>query len=273
MGLHPRLLSAAAIAANLHVQIRDASFLVTGGASGLGAACVRDLIQHGGRVVIADLNVSAGQQLADELGETACFTSTDVTSPEQVQAAVDLAVAKFGKLNGVVNCAGILSAGRVLGKDGPHELEKFARTIHVNLVGTFNVIRLAAAAIAKSTPNADGERGAIINTSSIAASEGQIGQAAYSASKAGVAGMTLPLARELARFGIRVVAIAPGVFDTSMMGAMSEEAVAALSGQVPFPPRMGKPQEFAQLACQIFENPMLNGTVIRLDGGLRMSAK
>ncbi len=255
------------------MQIRDASFLVTGGASGLGAACVREIVQHGGRVAIADLNVAAGQQLAAELGDAACFAATDVTSAEQVQLAVDLAVTRFGGLNGVVNCAGILTSGRLLGKDGPHDLERFARTIHVNLIGTFNVSRLAAAAIAKSAAGADGERGVIINTSSVAAFEGQIGQAAYSASKAGVAGMTLPLARELARFGIRVVAIAPGVFATAMMGAMPDQAVAALASQSPFPPRMGEPAEFAALVRHIFENPMLNGTVIRLDGGLRMSAK
>lgn len=255
------------------MQIANHSFLVTGGASGLGAACVRRLAANGGRVVIADLNEALGQALATELSPSAAFAQTDVTSPEQVQAAIDLAVSRHGGLHGVVNCAGILTASRILGKEGPHDLNQFARTIQVNLIGTFNVLRLAAAAIARAEPNADGERGAIVNTASVAAYEGQIGQAAYSASKAGVAGMMLPAARELARFGIRVVAIAPGVFNTAMMGAMPDEAVAALAAQAPFPQRLGKPDEFAALACHIFENPMFNGSTIRLDGAIRMAGK
>jgi NAD(P)-dependent dehydrogenase (short-subunit alcohol dehydrogenase family) len=222
---------------------------------------------------LADLNESAGGELADRLGPRAEFVRTDVTSAADVQAAVD-AASRFGPLRGVVNCAGILAAARVVGRDGPHELELFARVVNINLVGTFNVIRLAAAAMSQNEPLVeDGERGVIVSTASVAAFEGQIGQAAYAASKGGVASMTLPVARELAKFGIRVMAIAPGIFDTAMMQAAPGAVRDSLAGQVPFPPRFGKPEEFAALAQHIFENPMLNGAVLRLDGAVRMAAK
>jgi NAD(P)-dependent dehydrogenase (short-subunit alcohol dehydrogenase family) len=253
--------------------LHDATFLITGGASGLGAACAQVFAAAGANVVIADLNQSTGQSLADSLGNRSRFVSTDVTNAAAVQSAIDAALRDFGGLHGVVHCAGILHAERALGKGGPHDLDAFRRVIEINLIGTFNVIRLAAAAMQAASPNAEGERGVIVTTASVAAFEGQIGQAAYAASKAGVAGMTLPLARELARFGIRVVAIAPGVFDTAMMGALMPEQQQALAAQPPFPPRLGKPEEFARLALHIVENPMLNGCVLRLDGALRMSAK
>lgn len=254
------------------MQIRDRVFLVTGGSSGLGAACARMLTAAGGRVVIADVNRSAGEALATELGGQARFVATDVTDEASAQAAVNAAAAP-GPFSGLVNCAGILLAQRVLGKEGPHALAAFAKVIQVNLIGTFNVIRLASAAMAQSPPLPTGERGVIINTASVAAFEGQIGQAAYSASKGGVASLTLPLARELARFGIRVVAIAPGIFDTAMLAGLPEPARQSLGQQVPFPPRLGKPQEYAALVHHIIENEMVNGAVIRLDGALRMGAK
>jgi NAD(P)-dependent dehydrogenase (short-subunit alcohol dehydrogenase family) len=253
--------------------LRDATFLITGGASGLGAGCARVFAAAGANVVIADVNQSVGQSLASSIADRARFVSTDVTNAADVQSAIDAAWRHFGGLHGVVHCAGILHAERALGKGGPHDLDAFRRVIEINLVGTFNVIRLAAGAMQNSSPNVDGERGVIVTTASVAAFEGQIGQAAYAASKAGVAGMTLPLARELARHGIRVVAIAPGVFDTAMMGALTAEQQQALAAQPPFPQRLGKPEEFARLAVHIVENPMLNGCVIRLDGALRMSAK
>ena len=239
----------------------------------MGAACARRLAGAGATIVIADVNTATGQVLAAELGAAAVFAHTDVTSETSVQQAVDQALRSFGELHGVINCAGISLGKRVLAKEGPHDLESFAQVVNVNLVGTFNVIRLAAAAISLSRPDAEGERGVIIATASCAAFEGQIGQAAYSASKAGVAGMTLPLARELARFGIRVVTIAPGIFDTPMMQGMPEPTRVSLGQQVPFPPRLGRPDEFAALAQHIIENPMLNGEIIRLDGALRMGAK
>lgn len=253
--------------------LHDATFLITGGASGLGAACVQGFAAAGANVVIADLNQTAGQSLASALAARARFVSTDVTNAADVQSAIDAALGQFGGLHGVVHCAGILHAERVVGKQGPHDLDAFRRVVEINLIGTFNVVRLAAAAIQATSPGADGERGVIVATASVAAFEGQIGQAAYAASKAGVAGMVLPLARELARFGIRVVAIAPGVFDTAMMAALTPEQQQALAAQPPFPPRLGKPDEFAQLARQIVENPMLNGCVLRLDGALRMAAR
>jgi NAD(P)-dependent dehydrogenase (short-subunit alcohol dehydrogenase family) len=255
------------------MQIGNHVFLVTGGASGLGAATARLLAAEGGSVVIADLDGAAGERLAAELGSAARFALTDVTSERDAQAAVDLALKTFGHLHGLVNCAGIAPSEKVVGREGPHRLESFARTININLVGTFNMIRLVAAAIAKEEPGADGERGVIVNTASIAAFDGQIGQAAYAASKGGVAALTLPIARELARSGIRVVAIAPGIFETPMMAAFPQEVQDALARSVPFPQRLGRPAEFAALVRHIIENEMLNGETIRLDGALRMAPR
>jgi NAD(P)-dependent dehydrogenase (short-subunit alcohol dehydrogenase family) len=255
------------------MQILNHTFLVSGGASGLGAACVRMLAGAGGNVVIADMNRDKGEALASELGAHVRFVAVDVTEEASVQGAVRAAEQAFGKLHGSVQCAGVAIAERVLGKSGPHPLAAFARVIHVNLVGTFNVLRLAAEAIGRVEPGPDGERGILINTSSVAAFEGQIGQAAYAASKGGVASLTLPLARELARLGIRVVAIAPGIFDTPLLAGLPEPARQSLGQQVPFPSRLGRPDEFASLVRHVIENPMLNGTVLRLDGALRMAAK
>ncbi|MBY5893412.1 3-hydroxyacyl-CoA dehydrogenase [Rhizobium ruizarguesonis] len=253
--------------------IRGASFIVTGGGSGLGAATVRALVEAGGRVTIADLNMQAGEEIARGFGSDARFVKADVTDGEEGAAVVAAAVKAFGSLRGLVNCAGVAPAEKVIGRDGPHRLESFARTVGINLIGTFNMIRLAAAAIQTTEPDAEGERGVIVNTASVAAFDGQIGQAAYAASKGGVAAMTLPIARELARHGIRVVAIAPGIFETPMMADMPAEVQAALGKSVPFPPRLGRPAEFAGLVRHIFENNMLNGEVIRLDGALRMGAR
>lgn len=255
------------------MKISGNTFLIAGGGSGLGAACVRMLVEAGGQVVMVDVDEESGARLADELGDAARFCVADVTKGDEIAAAIEVARHFGGPLRGAINCAGILGAARVVGRDGPHDLELFTRVININLIGTFNVLRLTAAEIAGAPPTADGERGVIINTASVSAFDGQIGQAAYSASKGGVVGMMLPIARELARCGIRVVAIAPGVFDTPMMSALSSEARAALEAQVPFPPRLGRPAEFAQLARDIIENPMLNGTTIRLDGALRMAGK
>ncbi|MFA7412881.1 MAG: 3-hydroxyacyl-CoA dehydrogenase [Rhizobium sp.] len=253
--------------------IADKVFLVTGGGSGLGAAVARSLVGAGARVVIADVNVESGSAIAADLGSNARFVRTDVTNEEDGVAAVNLALNVFSHLHGLVNCAGVAPGEKVLGRDGPHRLESFARAVSINLVGTFNMIRLAAAAIERETPDVDGERGVIISTASVAAFEGQIGQAAYSASKGGVAAMTLPIARELARYGIRVVSIAPGIFATPMMAGMPQEVQDSLGKSVPFPPRLGRPEEFASLVCHICENTMLNGEVIRLDGALRMGAR
>ena len=255
------------------MQIQGQTFLVTGGSSGLGAACVRRLVGQGGHVVIVDVQKEAGEALAAELGSSAAFVQTDVTSEEAVQAAVETAVSTYGALHGTINCAGIAIGERVLGREKPHPLASFSRVIQINLIGTFNVIRLASEAMAKNEPNAGGERGVIINTASVAAYDGQIGQAAYSASKGGVVGMTLPIARELARFGIRVMTIAPGIFYTPMMAGMPQAVQDSLGAAVPFPPRLGRPDEYAQLAQHIIENEMLNGEVIRLDGAIRMAPK
>ncbi len=255
------------------MNIKDSTFFVTGGASGLGAACVRRFAEAGGKVLIADVQDEAGTALANEVGKNARFSHTDVTSDSSVQESLELAQQQFGGPHVVINCAGVASAGRVVGKEGPHDLAAFTRTIQVNLIGTFNVIRLAGAMMSDGKPNDDGERGVVVNTASVAAFDGQVGQAAYSASKGGVVSMTLPIARELARFGIRIVTIAPGVFETAMMAGMPKEQQAALEAQVPFPPRLGRAEEFAALAQQIVENPMLNGTTIRLDGALRLSTK
>jgi NAD(P)-dependent dehydrogenase (short-subunit alcohol dehydrogenase family) len=255
------------------MEIRDHVFLVTGAASGLGAATARLIAQEGGRVVLADVQREAGEALAKELGDAARFALTDVTSEAGGKSTVALAHSAFGHLHALVNCAGIAPAEKVLGRERPHRLETFARAIQINLVGTFNMIRLAAEAIAKENPGDDGERGVIVNTASIAAFDGQIGQAAYAASKGGVAAMTLPVARELARQGIRVVTIAPGVFATPMMAAFPEEVQTSLGKSVPFPARLGSPAEFAALVRHICENRMLNGEVIRLDGALRMAPR
>ena len=255
------------------MQWAGSTFLVTGGASGLGAATVRSVVAGGGNAVIADLKDLEGNALAQELGQAVRFVRTDVTDEASGKAAVQAAVDAFGGLQCLVNCAGIVYGEKVVGKEGPHSLAGFARTISINLIGTFNLIRLAVAAMTGNAPNADGERGVIVNTSSIAAFDGQIGQAAYSASKAGVAGMTLPMARELARSGIRVMTIAPGLFETPMVGQVPKEIADALAKMVPFPPRLGRPEEFASLVLEIVRNVMLNGEVIRLDGAIRMAPK
>ena len=255
------------------MQIKDHVFLVTGAASGLGVAVARLIAREGGSVLIADVNREAGESIAHELGASVRFASVDVTSESDAQSAIALALSHFGRLHALVNCAGVAPAEKVLGREAPHRLETFARAININLVGTFNMIRLAAEAIAKTEPGEDGERGVIVNTASIAAFDGQIGQAAYAASKGGVAALTLPVARELARFGIRVVTIAPGIFETPMMAGFSQEVQDALGKSVPFPQRLGHPEEFAALVRHICENTMLNGEVIRLDGALRMAPR
>jgi NAD(P)-dependent dehydrogenase (short-subunit alcohol dehydrogenase family) len=254
------------------MEINKKAFIVTGGASGLGEATARMIVKRGGCVVVADINPE-GNGLAGELGPSACFVSTDVTQEADGIRAVEAAKEKFGALHGLVNCAGIAPSERIAGKNGPHSLESFTRTITINLVGTFNMLRLAANAMMSNEPMADGERGVIINTASIAAFEGQVGQVAYAASKAGVAGMTLPAARELARFGIRVVTIAPGLFMTPMMAGFSTAVQESLAQTVVFPQRMGKPEEFAAMVATICEQTMLNGETIRLDGALRMAPK
>ncbi|MDG9883575.1 SDR family NAD(P)-dependent oxidoreductase [Pseudomonas putida CSV86] len=255
------------------MQIANHNFIVTGAASGLGAATAEMLIQAGARVMLVDLNAEAVAARAASLGEQARHAVADISQEGAAKAAVDAALAAFGSLHGLVNCAGIVGAEKVLGRNGPHGLDSFARVINVNLIGSFNMLRLAAAAMAEGAPSEEGERGVIINTASIAAFDGQIGQAAYAASKGAVASLTLPAARELARFGIRVMTIAPGIFETPMMAGMTEEVRASLSAGVPFPPRLGRPAEYAALARHIIENSMLNGETIRLDGALRMAAK
>ena len=253
------------------MQIRNSIFLVTGGASGLGAATAQMAAANGAKVVIADLQAEAGEKLAKEIGGKYC--KCDVTSEADGKAAVEAAVKGFGGLHVLVNCAGIGVAERTIGKEAPHDLARFTKVISINLIGTFNMIRLGADAMAKAGPNAAGERGVIINTASVAAYDGQIGQAAYSASKGGVVGMTLPIARDLSSLGIRVCTIAPGLFLTPMMMGLSEEAQKSLGAQVPFPPRLGDPKEYAQLAMSIDENHMLNGETIRLDGAIRMAPR
>ena len=254
------------------MHVKDNTFLITGAASGLGAATAERLVAAGGRVVLCDLS-DAVEAHAERLGDAARAVRGDVTSGDDIQAAVDAAVA-LGEgrgLAGVVHCAGVVNVAKLVDRDGnPADLDAYARTVNINLVGTFNVMRLAAAAMAKNAPGEEGERGVIINVASIAAMDGQVGQCAYSASKAGVVGMSLPAARELSRHGVRVMAIAPGVFETPMMSEIPDEAAQALAAAVPFPKRLGKPDEFARLAEQIITNVMLNGEVIRLDGGIRM---
>ncbi|PYC31199.1 SDR family NAD(P)-dependent oxidoreductase [Pseudomonas protegens] len=253
------------------MDIANQVFLVSGGASGLGAASAEMLVAAGAKVMLVDLNAEAVAAKAQQLGCQSVVA--DISQEAAAEAAVQATVKAFGKLNGLVNCAGIVRGEKILGKNGPHTLASFSQVINVNLIGSFNLLRLAAAAIAESTANAEGERGVIINTASIAAFDGQIGQAAYAASKGAIASLTLPVARELARFGIRVMTIAPGIFETPMMAGMSEEVRAGLAAGVPFPPRLGKPAEYAALVRHIIENSMLNGEVIRLDGALRMAAK
>lgn len=255
------------------MDIADRVFLVTGGGSGLGAATARHLARQGARIVVIDVNADAGRAVASELGGAGWFIKADVADEFSVANAIDETRRHFGGLNGAINCAGVAPAERVLGKTGPHALASFERVVRINLVGTFNVIRLASQAMAENAPGPDGERGVIVCTASVAAFEGQIGQAAYSASKAGVAGMTLPVARELARFGVRVMTIAPGIFETPMLKAMSKEVQDSLGAQVPFPSRLGTPEEYAALVEHIVLNRMLNGAVIRLDGALRMGPK
>ncbi len=247
--------------------------IVSGGVSGLGLATCERIVKAGGKVAMLDVTEERGAEAAKKLGANALFIKTDVSSEKEVGAAVEKAKAAFGSLQLAVNCAGILGAGRTLGREGPMATEFFAKTIHVNLIGTFNLIKTVANVMQQNAPNDEGERGVIVNTASVAAFEGQIGQAAYSASKGGVVGMTLPIAREFARFGIRVMTIAPGIFWTRMMAGMSEEVQKSLGAQVPFPSRLGKPEEYAQLVQQICESVMLNGTTIRLDGGIRMQPK
>ncbi|MFS8650324.1 MAG: 3-hydroxyacyl-CoA dehydrogenase [Caldibacillus sp.] len=247
--------------------------VVTGGASGLGEATVREIVTAGGKAVIFDLNEEKGNKLVKELGDQTIFVKVDVTSEENVQAGLERAIAEFGGVHILVNCAGIALAKKVLGRSGVHDLASFNKVLQVNVVGTFNAIRLTAEKMAANEPNEEGERGVIINTASVAAFDGQIGQAAYSASKGAVVGMTLPLARDLAPFGIRVVSIAPGVFETPLFAGLPEKAQAALAKMTPFPPRLGKPQEYAKLVRAIVENPMLNGETIRLDGAIRMPPK
>lgn len=253
------------------MHIQDKVFMVSGAASGLGAATARILARAGARLMLVDLNAEALKAQASEL--EAGYAVADITQADAAQAAVDMAMTSYGELHGLVNCAGVVAGEKILGKQGAHGLDSFSRIININLIGTFNLLRLAAEAIAKSTANVEGERGVIINTASVAAFDGQVGQAAYAASKGAVASLTLPAARELARYGIRVMTIAPGIFETPMMAGMSDEVRAALSADVPFPPRLGKPEEYAALVRHIIENSMLNGEVIRLDGALRMAAR
>jgi NAD(P)-dependent dehydrogenase (short-subunit alcohol dehydrogenase family) len=254
------------------VQIRGKTALVTGGASGLGNATARGLVDAGANVVLVDLPSSAGDDRAAELGDAALFVPTDVTDPQQVSDAIAAATERWGGLHIAVNCAGVAPAQRTVGRNGPHDLDVFARTVQVNLVGTFNVIRLAAARMAEQEPDGD-ERGVIVNTASIAAFDGQMGQAAYAASKGGVVGLTLPVARDLARELVRVVTIAPGTFDTPMLAGLPPEARDALAADIPHPHRLGDATEFGLLVRQVVENPYLNGEVIRLDGALRMKAR
>jgi len=253
------------------MDIRNSTFIVTGGASGLGAATAEMIVANGGNAVIAD--IKGGEALAAKLGKQAVFQPTDVSHEDQAKACVERALKQFGGLHGLVNCAGIAVGEKTVGKEGPHALGSFTKVITVNLIGTFNMIRLAADAMSKGNPNAAGERGVIINTASVAAFDGQIGQAAYSASKGGVVGMTLPIARDLARSGIRVVTIAPGIFETPMLMGMPKDVQDSLGKQVPFPSRLGRPAEYAALARHIIENEMLNGETIRLDGAIRMGPK
>ncbi|MGJ9457775.1 3-hydroxyacyl-CoA dehydrogenase [Oceanobacillus sp. CF4.6] len=255
------------------MKLKNSAAVITGGASGLGEATTRRIVSNGGKVALLDLNEERGKVLADELGESAIYIKTNVTDEESVENALNEAVRSFGKITTVVNCAGIAIAEKTYGSKGIHDLKNFSKVIQINLIGTFNVIRLASAKMASNEVNEENERGVIINTASVAAFEGQIGQAAYSASKGGVASMTLPIARDLASLGIRVMAVAPGLFLTPMFETLPEKAQEELGKMTPFPPRLGKPEEYAQLVQSIIENPMLNGETIRLDGAIRMQPK
>jgi len=255
------------------MEIESCVAVVTGGASGLGEACVHNLVKGGAKVSIFDFAEERGRKICSELGDAVLFCNTDVTDEKTVKAAVEKTSDTFGKIHIAINCAGVGIAAKVIGKEGPMPMDQFNRIVQINLVGTLHVIRLAAEKMLRNTPNGDGERGVVINTASIAAFEGQIGQAAYSASKAGVVGMTLPIAREFAEHGIRVVTIAPGIFETPMLAGLPEKAREALYKMIPFPSRLGKPSEFALLVEHIIENPMLNGCTIRLDAALRMAGK
>ena len=256
------------------MDVKDCIAVVTGGSSGLGEATVTRIIENGGKAVVVDVSQERGNALVEKLGSNnVLFTQADVTSEDEIASSLNQAIEKFGKINTVVNCAGIGPAKKVLGRESVHELDAFNKVIQVNLVGTFNVIRLAAEKMVDNQPNEGGERGVIINTASVAAFEGQIGQAAYSASKGGVVGITLPIARELARYGIRVMTIAPGLIQTPLFNTLSEKAQQSLGEMVPFPSRLGQPSEYAMLVTSIIENPMLNGETIRLDGAIRMQPK
>ncbi|MBW2617158.1 MAG: 3-hydroxyacyl-CoA dehydrogenase [Deltaproteobacteria bacterium] len=255
------------------MEIRDSVAIVTGGASGLGEACVRALLGEGGKVSILDFAEERGHKVASELGDAALFCLTDITKEEDVQAAIDKTVEAFGAIHIAVNCAGVGIPAKVLGKEGPMSMDHFNKVVQINLMGTMNVVRLAAEKMVKNQGNDDGEKGVVINVASVAAFDGQIGQAAYSASKAGVAGMTLPIAREFAEYGIRIMTVAPGIFLTPMLEGLPENVQEALGKMVPFPKRLGEPREFAGLVQHIVENAMLNGEVIRLDGAIRMAAK
>ncbi len=255
------------------MQISGSVAIVTGGASGLGEACVRDLIEAGGKAAILDMAEEKGKALASELGDAAIFCATDITNEEDVQAAVDKTVEAFGAIHVAVNCAGVGIPAKVIGREGPMPMSHFNKVVEINLIGTMNVIRLAAEKMMANTANEHGETGVVINTASVAAFDGQIGQAAYSASKAGVVGMTLPIAREFAESGIRIMTIAPGIFNTPMLQGLPDNVRDALNKMVPLPKRLGEPSEFADLVHHIVVNPMLNGEVIRLDGAIRMAAK
>jgi NAD(P)-dependent dehydrogenase (short-subunit alcohol dehydrogenase family) len=255
------------------MDIKGSVAVVTGGASGLGEACVRNLVNLGAKVSILDFAEDRGLKVASEMGDASIFCMTDITDEGDVQAAMNKTVQAFGTIHVAINCAGVGIPAKILGKEGPMPMDHFNKVVQINLMGTMNIIRLAAEKMVENTPNEDGEKGVFINTSSVAAFDGQIGQAAYSASKAGVAGMTLPVAREFADYGIRVMTIAPGIFDTPMLQGLPDNVKEALNNMVPFPRRLGKPDEFSALIQHIIENPMLNGEVIRLDGAIRMAAK
>ena len=255
------------------MRVAEHTFVITGGASGLGAATAEHLVAQGAAVVLLDINQSAVEAAAERLGNKALGLACDICDAKQVQQALAAALKQFGALHGLINCAGIVGAQRILGRQGPHDLDDFVRVLNINVIGSFNMLRLAAQVLASNEPNTQGERGVIINTASIAAYDGQLGQAAYAASKGAIVSLTLPAARELAALGIRVMTIAPGIFETPMMAGMTEDVRASLSAAVPFPARLGKPEEYAALAQHIIENSMLNGEVIRLDGALRMGVK